>query len=272
MRRLISRKILERLGAIYIATAVFFIGAPISVSADVTAVDIKAEGSDGPVNITSGNSFSFTWTSTGATACQLTSPSGVSGVSVSGSDGPVGSSHPWYPAVGSSVTLTLNCTDGVNNMSDSVTINIVAASSGGGGGGGGGSATTTVTADIDANGSDGPVTITSGNSYSITWTSTGATACQLTSPSGVSGVSLSGSDGPVNPGHPWYPGTSTPTTLTLNCTNGSVNTSDSVVINLGALVPAAVTADIDANGSDGPVTITDGNTYSITWTSTGATA
>ncbi|MDO8565278.1 MAG: peptidoglycan-binding protein [bacterium] len=261
MKRLFfkHKNLIVRLGTTYLALAIFFVAVPVTVSAAVTA-DIKAEGSDGPVNVTNGNSFSFSWTSTDATACQLTSPSGVSGTSVSGSDGPIAPGHPWYPAVGGSTTLTLDCTDGTVSTGDFVVINIVATDGG------------SVTADIKANDSDGPVTITNGTSWNYSWTSTGATACQLTSPSGVSGISLSGSDGPIAPGHPWYPATSTPTTLTLDCTNGTVTTQNSVVINITGLAPSAVTADIKANDSDGPVTITNGTSWNYSWTSTGATA
>ncbi|MEK7135503.1 MAG: hypothetical protein AAB780_02250, partial [Patescibacteria group bacterium] len=69
--------------AVYLAVAVFFMGTPISVSAAVT-VDIKANGSDGPVTITNGDTYSYSWTSTGATICDFTSPF-PSSVTLSGS-------------------------------------------------------------------------------------------------------------------------------------------------------------------------------------------
>ncbi len=229
----------------------------LAAAPDPVSADIKAEGSDGPVTITNGASFSYSWSSTGATACTLTAPNGDSGISISGNGGPIAPGHPWYPAVGGSTTLTLNCTNGVDTDSDFVVINIVGA--------------LTVTADIKAENSDGPVTITDGASWNYSWTSGNATACTLTAPDGDSGISIAGNGGPIVPSHPWYPTLTTPTTLTLNCTDGTSTATDSVVVNL-APVGGAVTADIKANGSDGPVTINNGTDYNYSWTSTGATA
>jgi hypothetical protein len=92
-----------------------------------------------------------------------------------------------------------------------------------------------VTADIKINGKDGLVTITSGQSYTYSWSSTGATACQLTSPA-VSGIDLAGNDGPVTPGHPWYPTASTTVTFTIVCTNGTNTATDSASVRLEAEV------------------------------------
>ncbi len=91
------------------------------------SVDIDINGSDGPVTITDGDDWNYSWTSSGATACEITSPTGTSGVSLSGSGGPITPSHAWYPSVGSPTTLTLDCTDGTSSVSDSVTINVVSA-------------------------------------------------------------------------------------------------------------------------------------------------
>ena len=160
-----SHKKFMQAGAIYLAFAVFFAGIPLNEVFAAPVVDIKAEGSDGPVDVVDGNSFSFTWTSSDATACQMTTPSGASGVSLSGSDGPIASDHPWYPDVGSSITLTLDCTDGAESTSDSVTINIVAVPPAPP------PPPAAPTADIKAEGSDGPVvTIASGASWNYSWT------------------------------------------------------------------------------------------------------
>ena len=120
-----------------------------------------------------------------------------------------------------------------------------------------------ITADIKANSSDGPITLNSGDPFSYSWTSTVATACQLTSPSGFSGITLNGTDGPITPNHPWYPTTGTPTTLTLNCTNGTSSKSDSVVINL-APPPYAYPTPTLPNLDKGLVSLTfDDGTQSI---------
>ena len=118
------KKILVRTAATYMALAVFSIGIPVAYAA--ISADIKANGSDGPVTINDGDSWNYTWTSDSATACTLTAPTGDSGISLSGSGGPIDSGHPWYPAVGTPTTLTLNCTNGSNTASDSVVINLVA--------------------------------------------------------------------------------------------------------------------------------------------------
>src|SRR3990167_6670034 len=62
-----------------------------------------------------------------------------------------------------------------------------------------------ISTDIKANDSDGPVAVVNGNSFTYSWSSVEATACALTSPTGNSGISLAGSGGPIDPGHPWYP-------------------------------------------------------------------
>lgn len=78
------------------------------------------------------------------------------------------------------------------------------------------------TADIKANNSDGPITITSGSSATITWTSTNATSCSV-SPVGWTGTSGSQSTGPLSASQ----------TYTLTCTGPGGTTSDSVTIIVG---------------------------------------
>lgn len=78
------------------------------------------------------------------------------------------------------------------------------------------------TANIKANGSDGPITIPYNTSAIISWTSTDATSCSV-SPGGFSGTSGSQSTGNL---------TSTTTyTLTCNGAAGTTPASDSVTIN-----------------------------------------
>src|SRR4051812_41223165 len=105
---LVKTPILKFLAA-GLMVCVFLVSTPITVSASSTPiVDIKINGSDGPVTITVGKNFTYSWSSEDVSACQLTSPSGESGVSLDGSGGPIVPAHPWYPAVGGSTTLTLN--------------------------------------------------------------------------------------------------------------------------------------------------------------------
>ncbi|MBX4195369.1 peptidoglycan-binding protein [Candidatus Parcubacteria bacterium] len=236
------------------------VNAPAAPAAAPT-IDLKANGSDGPVTVTSGSAYTYTWTSSNATACQTSSPV-TSGVTLAGS-GTVNPGDPFYPAVGSPVTITITCTNGSQNATDSVVINL---SPGGGGGG------STPTIDVKANGQDGTVTVTSGSSYTYTWVSGNATACQMSSPV-TSGVSLSGS-GVVNPGDPFYPSIGNPVTITITCTDGTQNATDSVIVQLtpGGGGGGSPTVDVKANGSDGPVVLQVGQTYVYTWVSGNATA
>ena len=118
-----SRLTLIRVSTTFLIAIVFFVNIPLSVSA-AAAVDIKINGSDGPVTITEGAQFSYNWTSSDSTACILTSPTGDSGIALSGTGGPIGSGHSWYPTVATSTTLTINCTNGTSTTTDSVVVNL----------------------------------------------------------------------------------------------------------------------------------------------------
>jgi hypothetical protein len=85
--------------------------------------DIKVNGSDGPlVSIVYGEPYGFTLNSSGARACQLTAPGGVSGTDLSGIYERIWPGHPWYPEIGKSVTITFSCTDGTYSVTDQITI------------------------------------------------------------------------------------------------------------------------------------------------------
>lgn len=57
---------------------------PIGALADtIVTVDIKANGSDGPVTLNTGNTYTYSWSSTNATSCELVLPSPIpSGISI----------------------------------------------------------------------------------------------------------------------------------------------------------------------------------------------
>ncbi|OHA95818.1 MAG: hypothetical protein A3C70_00275 [Candidatus Zambryskibacteria bacterium RIFCSPHIGHO2_02_FULL_43_14] len=90
----------------------------------VVTVDIKVNDSDGPITINNDDSYTYSWISTGATACILTSPTGESEISLSGVGDTILSGHPWYPATSSPVTLILSCTNGTSTTTDSVLISL----------------------------------------------------------------------------------------------------------------------------------------------------
>jgi len=106
-------------------SATVFLPNPPPTPLATLSADIKANGSDGPVNLNTGDTYTYSWTSTNVTACQLTSPV-ASGISTSGNSATISSGNPFYPSVGSPITITLTCTDGVTNVSDSVVINLLA--------------------------------------------------------------------------------------------------------------------------------------------------
>lgn len=85
--------------------------------------DIKVNGHDGPVDLQPHEEFTYTWNAPDATACQLTSPSGISGISLRGMDGPIGVAHPWYPQ-NRTTMLVLQCTNGWHVAADSVAVSL----------------------------------------------------------------------------------------------------------------------------------------------------
>ncbi len=150
-------------------------------------------------SVPSGGSTNITWSSVNATSCTVSAP-GWTGTSGNQSTGPLTSSQ----------TYTLNCTGpGGNSAPVTATVTISAAP----------------TADIKANGVDGPITVNTGDSVSISWTSTDTTTCMVTGGPGGSGTTGSFS---------WT--ATTTTTFSISCTGGSA--TDNVVVNV-ALAGAA---------------------------------
>jgi uncharacterized repeat protein (TIGR01451 family) len=86
------------------------------------------------------------------------------------------------------------------------------------------------TVDLKANGSDGPITIPSGSSAILSWTSANATSCVASGAwSGTKGTSGSESTGPL---------TSGPKTYVLTCTGPGGSATDSVTIYLSQVLGA----------------------------------
>jgi hypothetical protein len=85
------------------------------------AVDVKVDGSDGPITLKPGEGFVYSWTSSNVKSCQLVSPR-KSAIPTSGTSGLITSSHPLYPPAAGPVTITVECSDGLNKASDAVTV------------------------------------------------------------------------------------------------------------------------------------------------------
>ena len=226
--------------------------------------DIKANGSDGPITIGYNTSANISWTSQNASSCTVT-PGNWTGTSGSRSSGNLVSSRTYH----------LNCTgSNGSSASDSVTVNVQNQPS------------PPPTADIKANGSDGPITIPGtiagapsgelsffgkivsaiipsaqaapGAQATLTWTSTNATSCTV-NPGSFSGTS----------GNRVVTVPSPSQTYTIFCTGPGGSASDSVTVNVTSQ-PQPITADIKANGSDGPITIEHNTSANISWTSQNA--
>lgn len=110
-----------------------------------------------------------------------------------------------------------------------------------------------VTADVRANGSNGPITVAA--PYNVSWTSTNATACLLDGVSravnNVTGITKSNSPGPY--------------THLLECSGLGSPATDTVSVTVDCNI---LTADVKANGSDADITTY--NDYTISWSSANA--
>ncbi|MDP2676139.1 MAG: hypothetical protein Q8O83_00420 [bacterium] len=195
-------------------------------------VDIKANGSDGPITIGFNSSATVSWTSSNASSCTASGAwSGSKSLSGSQSTGNLTGSK----------TYTITCTGSDGSDSDSVTINVQPPAS--------------PTVDIKANGSDGPVTIGFNSSSNLTWTSSDASSC--TASGAWSGSkSLSGSQSTGN-----LTGSKT---YVITCTGQGGSDSDSVTVTVQS--QNLPTVDITAT----PSSIIQGDTSSLGWTSSNA--
>jgi len=262
-------------------------------------VDIKANNSDGPVTLTSGQTLLLTWATKNTNHCDLGAPfnSGVSGFG--GSAGPIGPTHPFYPKEGVT-TYSIKCFNTANPSqvaTDSVTVNVslpqipipydppsipqipipnIPPS-----------IQPAPTVDLKANGSDGPISAIAGSPVTLSWTSTGATGCSGSRVgSGTWGGSL-----PISGSRDSGSLTSN-TTILISCPNsiGQV-ANDKVTINvtaptllpppsipqipipnnppaIGPVTAPAPTVNLTYNGSHGPITITSGSSVNFNWSAT----
>ena len=195
-------------------------------------VDLKVNGSNGPLNLGAPGSYTLSWTSTNAASCSASSS--WSGAQVTNGSQP-------YSNVGSgSYTYTLTCTNPSGSASDSVTVNVLSAP------------TVSVTA---------PVSLTAPASYTATWSSSNAVSCTGSNRFvGLSGLSGSKVETALPAGTYDY---------TVTCSNAAgVQASDTK----RTTVYAAPAVDLKVDGSDGPtVTRTGPYSYTANWTSSNAT-
>ncbi len=214
-------------------------------------VDIKANGSDGPITIDYNTSASLSWTSTNATSC--TASGDWSGSkATSGSEG--------TGSLTGSKTYTITCTGTGGTAYDSVTVNVFSQP--------------TLYVDLQANPNSGTAPL---NNVDL-----------IATVSGTATGTINYKFDCTNNGT-WdytYNGISdNPKTVVDACNYLVVGTyTAKVYVERGSATPAqdttnvyvssvsTPTVDIKANGSDGPITIDYNTSATLTWTSTNATS
>jgi len=216
-------------------TATAVVNVPV-LAAPLTC-DLKANGNDGPLTLSTGEQASLSWTASDPLATCSVSPGGQTG-------------NPGA-ALGATIVVaqdhTLNCTRpgglATDTCTDLVQITPVAAP---------------FTADIQANGADGPVNVTSGGQVTLTWKTSRPTSANCTvNPGGFTGAESSGQLSPA---------ITSPTDFVLNCTSGTDTAQDIVHVNPTGVLP--LTADLKVNNSDTTVTLPSGTAAQLNWTST----
>ncbi len=210
----------------------------VSATLPSTTVDLKANGSDGPITIARNSSANITWTSIGTVSgCSLTPYRAGSDAFYSSQVSPSGSQN--SGTITESTRYEITCNG--NSVRDSVTINVPPNIS------------------FYAN----PANITSGQSSTLSWSSYSASTC-------TAGGGWSGNKSPRGyiPG-PELTETVSPTqttTYTLFCTGAGGSATQSVTVTVSpAPTTPAPTATLTA-------TQTSGGSYQISWNSTNATS
>ena len=222
------------------ATASDSVTVIVQQAAGAPSVDIKANGSDGPITV--GNEqFTLNWTNnSNTTSCTASGAwNGTKNVNTQESRGPLSNGAYVY---------SLTCRNSAGQTAtDSVTVNVNQAAD--------------VEVDIKANGSDGPITINENTQAELSWTSSNATNCF------ADGGPGSWSGAKVRNGREFTSRLSRSFVYTITCVgNGGATDSDSVTINVDQ-TPDAPTVVLTAD----PTTIDEGAQSVLTWVSTNAT-
>ena len=127
--------------------------------------------------------------------------------------------------------------------------------------------------DIKANGADGPITLSSGQTLSLSWTGISVGGCSIyMGNQELSGVEYNGAFSTISQFHPFYP-IKSETIYTLKCkelnsANGlsDIETSDSVTVNLASANQLSGTSTARTLTISLPATtLVKGNTYNIGW-------
>jgi len=183
-----------------------------------------------PTTVTSGGSSKLTWTSTNATSCSASGGwSGSKAASGTESTAPLSAA----------TSYTLTCTGPGGSAAQTATVTVAAPPA--------------PAVALTAN----PVSVNSGGTSTLTWSSTNATTCTASSGwSGVKAASGTESTAPL----------SAATSYTLTCTGPGGSANQSVTVTVAPPPAPAIT--LSAN----PAAVTSGGSSTLTWTSTNATS
>ena len=228
---------------------------PTNATSTGSTLDITANGSQGPVTLSSGQSFTLNWVSSNVTNCTL-SESDVpfsSGVTSNGSMGPVDPTHPYYPPAGASYSFVISCQGVSGPISDSVVVSQ--------------GTTPPAPKPLDAPTLFAATGKACGGTIDLTWNSI----------SGVSsykifrdGTLIATSTGTSFTDTGLVPGSSH--TYHLHSVSATQESADSNnVATFASNQCVNSTLDITANGSQGPVTLSSGQSFTLNWVSSNVT-
>ncbi len=203
-------------------------------------VSITANGDNGSTQISYNSSATLSWTSTNAVTCTASGAwSGVKSLVSTEGTGNLASNQTY--------TITCQNSEGTTAQ-DSVVVNVGAPPE--------------PTLSFLVNGGTSNITLPSPNSgATLSWTATDATSCTASGDwSGSKGTSGNEGTGSLTQGESY----------TLACTGpgGSIQESRTVNVQLPDPIP---TLDFLVNGEEGPITVTEGDTITLSWDATNST-
>jgi hypothetical protein len=171
-------------------------------------VDLKADGSDGPIEIANGASATLSWTSVDAENCVVSNDWQGDSKPLSGEESTGNLTE--------SKIFTLTCRNGSVDATDSVTVNVR------------GAAVPKPTVNLKINNSSNPIALNSGQQATLSWTTINAASCSASgSWTGSKAKTGSESTGSLSESK----------TYTLTCKNSSGSRSDSVSVSVNGTPP-----------------------------------
>jgi len=183
---------------------------PVPIPSPLPTVNLKVNGSDGPITLQEPADYTLSWTSNNADTCTASG-------SWSGTKSLDGSQDVYDKPYGT-YTYTIRCSNSSGSASDSVTVNVTKRPT-----------PTPIpsplpTVNLKVNGSDGPITLQEPADYTLSWTSNNADTC--TASGSWSGTKpLNGSQDVYDKPYGTY-------TYTIRCSNSSGSAFDSVTVNV----------------------------------------